>query len=454
MYIESIHLENIKSFERLELEFLRRSQQGDARYAGMNFFVGGNSSGKSTLLKCLAMAVSGPTIAAQHIVQTAGWIRRSATKGTIEVHLHWDSEDDQLRGTGAPPSTAGFKVGLIFEAEKSNLTPVLKGKDYRQPNGTRVRSADRGPWNVDAKGWFLGAYGPLRRLTGSSTDALRYSLARGNLGSCVTLFREDAALSESETWLKQEYSRSLQQKDQNQPVSPLVENVKTLLNEGLLPDGFKITRVTVDDVFMSTPNGVELPLRDLSDGCRSTYALVLDIIHSMAAAYGDKNLFRRDRQGPLFVDRPGVILIDELEAHLHPSWQRTICEWLKTRFPRVQFFNTTHSPIILQSADEGGVFVLPLPDELTAGRVVRRLGSHEHDRIVLGRAEKVLLGEAFGLKRTWSLQAEKLVKQWEKLAALKHANGRLPSREQKELARLEKKVQLVFDDMEPEMLDA
>jgi hypothetical protein len=127
---------------------------------------------------------------------------------------------------------------------------------------------------------------------------------------------------------------------------------------------------------------------------------------------------------------------------------------LKTRFPRVQFFITTHSPIILQSADEGGVFVLPLPDELAAGRVVRRLESHEHERIVLGRAEKVLLGEAFGLKRTWSLQAEKLVKQWEKLAALKHVTGKLPSREQKELARLEKKVQLVFDGMEPELLDA
>jgi hypothetical protein len=291
-------------------------------------------------------------------------------------------------------------------------------------------------------------------LTGSSTDALRYSLARGNLASCVTLFREDAALSESETWLKQEYSRSLQQKDQKQPISPLVGHVQDLLNEGLLPDGFKITRVTVDDVFMSTPNGGELPLRDLSDGCRSTYALVLDIIHSMAAAYGDKELFRRDRKNQLVVDRPGVILIDELEAHLHPSWQRTICEWLKTRFPRVQFFITTHSPIILQSADEGGVFVLPLPEELSSGRTVRRLEAHEHDRIVLGRAEKVLLGEAFGLKRTWSIQAERLVKRWEQLAALKQAKGRLAPGEQKELTTLEKKVQLVFDDTEPEVRDA
>ena len=194
----------------------------------------------------------------------------------------------------------------------------------------------------------------------------------------MTLFREDAALSESETWLKHEYSRSLQQKDQKQPVSPLVERVRDLLNDGLLPDGFRITRISVDDVFMSTPNGGELPLRNLSDGCRSTYALVLDIIHSMATAFGDRDLFDRDEKGRVIINRPGVILIDELEAHLHPGWQRTICDWLKTRFPRVQFFITTHSPLILQGADEGGVFVLPLPDELTSTtRTVRQLKPHE-----------------------------------------------------------------------------
>jgi hypothetical protein len=139
-------------------------------------------------------------------------------------------------------------------------------------------------------------------------------------------------------------------------------------------------------------------------------------------------------------------LIDELEAHLHPSWQRTICEWLRNRFPAVQFFITTHSPLIVQAADPGGIFVLPLPSEVEAGREVRRLASHEQERIVLGRAEKVLLGEAFGLTRTWSVQADRLVRRWEELAAKQEAQGQLPAEEQVAYEQLSDQMQIVFDD--------
>ena len=197
---------------------------------------------------------------------------------------------------------------------------------------------------------------------------------------------------------------------------------------------------------MTTPNGGELPLRDLSDGCRSAYALMLDIIHNMAVTFGPMNLFSKDSEGRIIVNQPGIILIDELEAHLHPIWQRTICEWLKVRFPLVQFFITTHSPLILQAADAGGIFVLPLPNEIEAGLKVRRLNAQEHKRIVLGRAEKVLLGEAFGLRRTWSVKTEKLVQDWEKLAAKQEAVGKLAPDEKEALESLTDQMKFVFED--------
>jgi predicted ATP-dependent endonuclease of OLD family len=58
MYVDAIHLENIKAFEALDLNFRRPNQVGQKLYAGLNFFVGGNASGKSTLLKCIAMGLT------------------------------------------------------------------------------------------------------------------------------------------------------------------------------------------------------------------------------------------------------------------------------------------------------------------------------------------------------------------------------------------------------------
>jgi len=391
------------------------------------------------------MALSGPTVATQQLITPTGWIREGTKRGSIEIKVHWEQSHDLFRTVGKLPGGSTFDAGLVFEADQSKQATLLKARDYRL-NGTRTRTAERGPWHPDASGWMLGAYGPLRRLTGSSTEALRYALGHGKLACCVTLFREDAALSESEIWLRQEHARALEQRSQERPESNLVEQVQELLNDGLLPEGFKISRVSVDDVSVSTPNGGDLPMRDLSDGCRSAFALVLDIIHSMAVSYFGKALFERNKSGQLVVGKPGVVLIDEIEAHLHPSWQRLICEWLKSRFPNVQFFVTTHSPLIVQAADPGGVYVLPLPNELTSGRGVRHLSPHEQDRIALGNAEKVLLGEAFGLKNTWSERANRVVDEWQKLAAQRNATGNLPPDDQETFDKLTGQVKLVFDD--------
>jgi predicted ATPase len=56
-------------------------------------------------------------------------------------------------------------------------------------------------------------------------------------------------------------------------------------------------------------------------------------------------------------DRSGVELIDEVDAHLHPEWQREVGFWLKRHFPKIQFLVTTHSPSICQAAAPNGLFV-------------------------------------------------------------------------------------------------
>ena len=93
-------------------------------------------------------------------------------------------------------------------------------------------------------------------------------------------------------------------------------------------------------------NDMAIPFRLLSDGVRNTIGLVADLAHRMAQL--------NPALGESVVEQtPGVVLIDELDLHLHPSWQRRIVADLKRTFPKVQFITTTHSPFIIQSLEEG-----------------------------------------------------------------------------------------------------
>ena len=442
MYIKSAKFENIKAFSDVTFEF------GDeGKYSGWNVFVGGNASGKSTILKGLALSLVGPDAGRSLLNNnTFGWLKQGSLKGSIVVELEWDKNYDNFRVRGGLPNTS-IEVGVKWNKDKDEDTPVFRGVDKYTRNRTRILSAERGPWDPNAEGWFCAGYGPMRRLTGSSSEAVRYSVSGGVVSHMVTLFREDAALSESEEWLKKLYSRVLEKNSETSEHHILLDGVKSFLNTGLLPHNLQISKVTVDHVLLENTEGLELPMRDLSDGCRSVYAFILDLIHSFFEVYGSVGLFEKSDEGYYQVNKPGVVLIDEIEAHLHPAWQQILPEWLKTRFPQVQFIVTSHSPIIAQAADPGGIYILPLQNEIE--REPRRLQQHEYEKIVLRRAEKTLLGEAFGLKTTFSKRANQLIEQWQRLNAKKKAGASLSTQENKDLKELNDQMELIFEEPVP-----
>jgi hypothetical protein len=191
-------------------------------------------------------------------------------------------------------------------------------------------------------------------------------------------------------------------------------------------------------------------MRDISDGCRSIYATVLDLIHNLADVYGSENIFGKDGQGRTIISKPGVVLIDEIEAHLHPKWQREIPEWLKIHFPHIQFIVSTHSPLIAQAADPNGVFVLPSHED--EGRAPRRLDEHEYQMLRLRRAEKTLLGSAFGLNSTRSKWANERIAQWQLLNAKNKSGVLLSQDEDSEYQMLSEQMKIVFEPSSPETI--
>jgi predicted ATP-binding protein involved in virulence len=153
----------------------------------------------------------------------------------------------------------------------------------------------------------------------------------------------------------------------------------------------------------------------------------------MIGCYGLEGLYGRDEKGKIIIKRSGVVLIDEIDAHLHPLWQREIGFWLKRHFPKVQFLVTSHSPIILQAADPNGLFVLPEPGSEDQPR---RLSAEEYQKIVASRPDTILRSPAFGLENTRSEPIVEKRAQYSKLRAKKRAGAKLTSAEEKDLQGL------------------
>ncbi|MBI3469718.1 MAG: AAA family ATPase [Planctomycetes bacterium] len=124
------------------------------------------------------------------------------------------------------------------------------------------------------------------------------------------------------------------------------------------------------------------PLSNLSAGQRTMLALVADIAIKAVTQNNflvpSDALTDEDEPLPRVLDRtPGVVLIDELDVHLHPKWQRAVVEDLRSVFPRVQFIGTTHSPFIVQSLREDELINLQ-------GQPVPNLGKLSVETIVQG----------------------------------------------------------------------
>ena len=98
-------------------------------------------------------------------------------------------------------------------------------------------------------------------------------------------------------------------------------------------------------------NKQKQPFRELSDGYKNTLSLVGDIAYRMA-------VLNPQLLGEVTKKTPGIVLIDEVDQHLHPLWQKNILRCLMQIFPKVQFVVTTHSPSIISSAINSNLILL------------------------------------------------------------------------------------------------
>jgi energy-coupling factor transporter ATP-binding protein EcfA2 len=436
VYISKISLKNIRGFKSLEFDLDR----GGGKFAGWTVFTGSNGSGKSTLLKAIAFCLF-DTDTKVVLQRDFGFFRRKGSNGElcrIDLNFFRCSADDSTPPGPSHTNYPDWKTDY-YEGISIDPGPFRPGLTSGEPGGVFTNHRYYAnpvlqPPNSEIlitplKGWFACGYGPFRRIT-SPKENVEQIQQREDSKRFATLFLEGASLSEVAPWL---IKLKLQEYEGSEEAANQLAFFLDFVRDSFLPDGFSVDRVDSEGLWLKDSNGVELPWFDMSDGQRVAIILVADILRHLIGAFGLEGLYGRDEAGKIFVKRSGVVLIDEIDAHLHPSWQREIGFWLKGHFPNVQFLVTSHSPIILQAADPNGLFVLPEPGSEDQPHA---LAPDEYQKIIASRPDSILLSPAFGLENTRSDMVVEKRARYSKLQSKKRAGGKLSVSEEKDLQGL------------------
>ncbi len=329
MYITRLKLNNIKCFSEVDLDLSR----SDGSYAGWTVFAGKNGTGKSTILQTAAMSLTG---FGEGLFEPESFLRKGAGSWEASMKLGRGAHDTRIETKDPLWCSLTWRPGFRKEDR------VTQGIEY-----------------LPQPGWYLAGYGPFRRLSGQTSEALEL-MARSTWPSRVlTLFRSDASLAESVTWLRDVDYRSLKGSE-TERYRKLKKDALRILADGLLPDDAEVEDVDTDGLKVKL-QGESITLDQLSDGYRAVTALVVDLLRTMFQRFGQLKVAESAEGAYPVVLHDGVVLIDEVETHLHISWQRQVGFWLKKHFPNIQFLVSTHSPYVCQAADERGLIRLPDP---------------------------------------------------------------------------------------------
>jgi energy-coupling factor transporter ATP-binding protein EcfA2 len=433
MYLKTLRLKNIKCFAELEIDF----SKGDNVRLWTTLF-GRNGVGKSTLLQAMGAVLAGPSAVRELLPVPEGWVRKGAKYGEIYAEVLWTEKDatkqgqkrknkpyvmQYLVGGGDPanlPDSLDEKPSVVELVPWSGSSdPKWKSDSKRKEALTKDRKLLAQTAYTDGQGWMACGYGPFRRLSGGSEASNSIVAGERRAAHFVTLFKEDAALTNATKWLTDLHNTAREGDEVN---ARILETVKKTFVEKLFPEQTELI-VTAKSALLQRGGKTEILFQDLSDGYRSMLALTVDLLRWLVKAFpNDAN--------PL--QCPGVVLIDELDTHLHPSWQRTIGFWLREKFPKIQFIIATHSPFIAQVSDaepEAAATESDLNSTDDPGNIhlsetddgVKARPSHEQARLL--SPEQILLSELFEMESVMSPPLDDKIRQFQQLHAKKKGGG-------------------------------
>ena len=375
MYIESIAMREFRTFKQVRIRFLHpgKQYQDDHEWpsvTNMNLIIGTNGSGKTTLLKGIALAALGPAV---------------AVSGLFPYYL--------IRREPGPEANRDASIKAVFipnRQDRKNGFP-----DSVERIQSHIRIDHRGDLEIlkwahdDEKHWhpifskrsdafFFVGYGSNRRVekAGRVDEGARSASSFSRARRIMSLFEEAYSLLPLSHWLPWY--------QENDPAR--FGEVGDLVNQLLGPDQYRFTGAREDGEYLFEDRNMRVPFPALSDGYRALLGWIGDLLYHICETCPS---------GKRLSENQGIVMIDEVDLHIHPAWQMRLLPRIARQLPRIQFIVTSHSPLLVGSLEWRNIIVIR---QSTDGNSLERVRA----QVSRMDADQILLTDIFGLESTRS----------------------------------------------------
>ena len=375
MYVRSLSIQNLRSFESVEVP-LCHPGDGTPPTTGavphldnVTLLLGSNGAGKTSVLRAVALSTLAPVLA-----MGSGYVPYALVR----------------RVKGRPMAEARVKARVILHAqdglgegkeEDIEATLMASPRSYTdrflietQPPSWHIRL-----WEEESPAFLVLGYGATRRVeTGAGSVESRAKERILRYRRVAGLFEEHMTLMPLAAWLPQ-----VARKDKKRH-----QEIVALMNE-LLPDDTKMLGKweEEDPESLFQRGGSVLPFPALSDGYRAFICWVGDVLY---------HLHTICPKGKRLRDMRGVVLVDEVDLHLHPEWQRHLVPSVSRALPRLQFILTSHSPLVVGTLSSRNVLLLE--EHAQAGGVKATEVVSPGEELYGLSADQILTSPSFGLE--------------------------------------------------------